>query len=395
MEEEETFSCPDCGGPLTPDGKSPTITCPFCGASVIVPESLRPKPAPATIHPAAASRPAPASQNAVRKTSRTRRIMLYTPWAIVVLVSIGLMMLSNNLSAGGQSELAQVSGPVATATIPAFQRPLNALLPRQVTYAGMVFSLTQGEIDNQDLSSAPAVNLKDQAFARLTFKLSNTTQQDFYLSPDLFRLQLSDGNDYTVDPGIVLNNDFRAPAPRSSSTIHIVFPVPYAADWDGAILTIGDPGSEPATMPLSGEMPAAAFPAQLQLPEDPQASAQGLDYQVQSATLDLDSGTNRADQGKRFLKLEMKIGDSGQQYGANISQDNFRLIVDGAPIGPQDAPIEVIDYKTTLTGEVVFLVPADTSSVSLQVGDVTSDQNEFGQIPLDLTKTVLPSSPTP
>jgi hypothetical protein len=398
MTDEAAFSCPECGGPLTPDGKSLTVVCPFCGASVIVPESLRPKPAPSTndalkemAASATGSRPAPASPNTAPKASGVRRILLYIPLAVVLLVSVGLVVFSDFLSGKGQSALSQVSGPVDAPTPPAFQRPLTAALPRQVSYAGLVFSLTQGEIDNQDLSSDPPVNRKDQAFARLSFKLSNTSQQDIYLSPDLFKLHLSDGNDYTLEPGIVLDNDFRAPPPRSTSTTMLIFLVPSAADWNGAILTIGDPTSEPATLPLSGEMPAPAFPAQLSLPASPQASAQGLDYQVQSATLDLDDGATRADQGKHFLKLEMKITDSGQQYGANVSQDNFRLIVDGAASAPQDAPIEVVDYKTSLAGEVVFLVPAGAKSVTLQVGDVTSAQNQFGQIQLDLTKTTPPS----
>jgi uncharacterized Zn finger protein (UPF0148 family) len=402
MTDGEAFSCPECGGPLTPDGKSLTIVCPFCGASVIVPESLRPKPAPATTDAlkemaasATGSKPAPASPNPARKTSRIRRIFFYIPLAVVVLVSLGLIVFSNYLSGNGQSALSQVSGPVDTPTPPAFRRSLNASLPRQVTYAGLIFTLTQGEIDNQDLSSEPPVNLKDQAFARLSFKLSNTSQQDIYLSPDLFKLRMSDGNDYTLEPGIVLDNDFRAPPPRSTSTTKLIFPVPSAADWNGAILTIGDPTSEPATLPLSGEIPTPAYPAQLRLPENPQASAQGLDYLIQSATLDLDSDATRADLGKRFLKLEMKITDSGLQYGANVSQDNFRLIVDGEASGPQDAPIEVIDYKTSLTGEVVFPVPVGANRVILQVGDVTSDQNQFGQIQLDLTKTTPPPPPSP
>jgi uncharacterized Zn finger protein (UPF0148 family) len=49
MTAGETFSCPECGGPLKADGKSLTVVCPFCGASVIVPESLRPKPAPSAV----------------------------------------------------------------------------------------------------------------------------------------------------------------------------------------------------------------------------------------------------------------------------------------------------------------------------------------------------------
>jgi len=385
MTAGDTFSCPDCGAPLTTDGKSTTITCPFCGASVIVPDSLRPKPAPFT-HASAASAP-------VRQRSLAARILAYWPVVIILIVLFGLGALFNSGSGSDQGALSQISEPQATPTVAAFQHPLSAALPRQVSYAGIVYTLTKGEIDNQDMSYDPPVNLKDKAFLRLYFKLQNTSSESIYLDPSLFKLHLADGNDYALDPGIVLDSDFNAPPPQAASNTSLVFPVPGDADWTGAILTISAPGSEPAQLPLSNEMPAPAFPAQLQFSSSLKASAQGLDYQVQSATLDLDYDTQRVDQGKRFLKLEMQVTDSGSKYGANLSQDNFRLNVGGVTSAPLDAPIEVIDYQTSLKGEVVFEIPAEATSATLQVGDVTSDQPEFGHIQLDLSQSTPVSNP--
>ena len=38
----QTFNCPQCGGPLNfKGGSDPTITCPYCHNSVIVPTELR------------------------------------------------------------------------------------------------------------------------------------------------------------------------------------------------------------------------------------------------------------------------------------------------------------------------------------------------------------------
>lgn len=39
--------CPSCGGPIDPPGGESTARCPYCGSSVIIPESLR-KPAPSS-----------------------------------------------------------------------------------------------------------------------------------------------------------------------------------------------------------------------------------------------------------------------------------------------------------------------------------------------------------
>lgn len=41
----ESFNCPNCGAPLDYDGSgAPTIRCPYCQTSVVVPETLRPEP---------------------------------------------------------------------------------------------------------------------------------------------------------------------------------------------------------------------------------------------------------------------------------------------------------------------------------------------------------------
>ncbi|MBN1137922.1 MAG: hypothetical protein JXM73_15135 [Anaerolineae bacterium] len=43
----QSFDCPNCGAPLdAQDIKTPTIRCPFCNTSVIVPDELRPEPEP-------------------------------------------------------------------------------------------------------------------------------------------------------------------------------------------------------------------------------------------------------------------------------------------------------------------------------------------------------------
>lgn len=38
------IKCPSCGGPIDPPGGESAVRCPYCGSSVIIPESLR-KPA--------------------------------------------------------------------------------------------------------------------------------------------------------------------------------------------------------------------------------------------------------------------------------------------------------------------------------------------------------------
>ena len=42
----ETFDCPNCGAPLDNPGGDSMVRCPYCNTSVVVPKSLRAKPAP-------------------------------------------------------------------------------------------------------------------------------------------------------------------------------------------------------------------------------------------------------------------------------------------------------------------------------------------------------------
>lgn len=141
------------------------------------------------------------------------------------------------------------------------------------------------------------VNLKDGAFARLHFYLHNTTRENLHLDPAsaLFRLRLADGKDYVLDHQTILSEDFLAPGPQAAGVTTLIFPVPAGAAWAGSILTISEPGGEPAMLPLSGDMPAAAYPLRLGLPANPQAAAQGLDYQLLSASLDLDWSSRRSE----------------------------------------------------------------------------------------------------
>src|SRR5690349_8398586 len=43
MSAGNLFSCPSCGAPLAAPGDNTEVRCSYCGATVIVPDALRPK----------------------------------------------------------------------------------------------------------------------------------------------------------------------------------------------------------------------------------------------------------------------------------------------------------------------------------------------------------------
>ena len=93
----KTFKCPSCGGPIDyAGGDAPTVRCPFCSNSVIVPPELRfgqaagaasaPPPAVAPVAPTAPGAPATPEElraklkearHAAREQRRTLRHQLH------------------------------------------------------------------------------------------------------------------------------------------------------------------------------------------------------------------------------------------------------------------------------------------------------------------------------
>ena len=82
----KTFKCPSCGGPIDyAGGDAPTVRCPFCSNSVIVPPELRsgqavaagaaaaPPPAAPAVAPADTSTAAPANPEEIRAKLKEAR----------------------------------------------------------------------------------------------------------------------------------------------------------------------------------------------------------------------------------------------------------------------------------------------------------------------------------
>jgi hypothetical protein len=242
-------------------------------------------------------------------------------------------------------------------------------------------------IDNQSEQNNRVTYLAGQAFARLKVDMQNTTQEDLFLDAQLFKLKLADGNAYPMDTDIVLNSNFIAPQPGASSSTQFVFDVPASAEWDGATLIVGGKDSEPAEMPLTGAIPNDPYPMQIALPQETKTASQEFTYEILSEVFDVNSGSKPAAKGTHFLLLNLRMTNTDGKYGANLSSDNYRLTVDGITLAPTNAPIEVVDYQSSMDRQVVFMIPVTASQATLQVGNVRADPKALGSLQLDLTKT--------
>jgi DNA-directed RNA polymerase subunit RPC12/RpoP len=90
MNETKAFVCPTCGAPLDyRDIQEPTIRCPYCDTSVIVPEDLRvKKPQESTPTVSAVSRTLPAPMVVVDQTSRR------SVTAVFLAATVGLVLIT-------------------------------------------------------------------------------------------------------------------------------------------------------------------------------------------------------------------------------------------------------------------------------------------------------------
>jgi hypothetical protein len=260
-----------------------------------------------------------------------------------------------------------------------FMLPLDAELPRGVTYASMDWAVTQAMIDNTVISLFKSDKRTDKyRAARITLQMKNPLSRYASVDSNVVRLRLADGKLYKPDESRPLD----LPEGNAETESQLVFRVPVDATWQGAALVISEANKEPAELPLEGPAPKPMFP--MALPGSGSASAQKADYSIVKAALDLDYRGKRIVEGKRYLAMTMRVTYKGTANMA-VSKDNFRLLIDDAPMAPIDSMMEVVAPNSSQEGMVVFEIPASATSAMLQVGE--AGQGETAKMPLDLAAT--------
>jgi hypothetical protein len=133
------------------------------------------------------------------------------------------------------------------------------------------------------------------------------------------------------------------------------------------------PGApEPSATPKGGTYP-------IQLAAGGSAKAAHARYMIRSAELDQHSTA------EMVLKLEIRFTNDGDAFvDRTVSDDNFRLLIDGAAFAPSESLNETVATGSTKDGTVEFLVPVGTASAILRVGRPGYGTSE---IPIDLRTT--------
>jgi len=86
-------------------------------------------------------------------------------------------------------------------------------------------------------------------------------------------------------------------------------------------------------------------------------------YKIMSAVLD------HFAPGKMSLVYDIALTNN-QETQMNFWQYEFRLVVDGAPIAPFEAPNVTVSYQKTAQGKIVFVIPEYIRQVDFKIGKV-------------------------
>jgi hypothetical protein len=146
----QTFTCPACGAPQDPPiqpGQT-SVTCPYCGHTVIVPTELRiplpPPPEPKADVPVEAivsvATAIPAAASSLNKTFRTALSCVVISAILLAIATIALVPLVSQFGTKTESETI-VTVPPLTITLPAF--PTRQVEPTQAGLATLGLAIGQ------------------------------------------------------------------------------------------------------------------------------------------------------------------------------------------------------------------------------------------------------------
>ncbi len=259
-------------------------------------------------------------------------------------------------------------------------RTLSTNPPVTFRYASIDFTIKKALITNE-LPHFQGHYSDTDATIYLTLSATNDNVYDTRISSGLLDLKLG-SVDYKkpVDTGV-----------QSRDTQSIDFEwdnVPLTTTWESAQLNINQEGKEPVTVSLDKPQPAQ-YPITLTPGADVSAGSPPITYSVTLAQIGLDgvdsSQLQQADQGSRFVTIKFSTTNQSSTGNAYMASDYVTLRADGKPVKPNylDPAAEAIQPLKTTKFTAWFVIPADTKSLVLEVGN--GDQT--AQIPLAMPLT--------
>ena len=299
------------------------------------------------------------------------------------------------------SPAGSVAGATATPTATPSDEPVASvvtipagILPRPLAYGIVQWTVTDAVITNQDPKRyAPGVAAPPAAKTWLIVDLDerNDNVVVHVVADNVrFLLTLPDGS---VVTGVNIARE--SVPPVSSAEGRYAFEVPAGTGFDGLVLSMADPGREPSLeLALSGpvqplqENKTVALNKTLKMPIPNVAmnwtivdQITGLDWPL---ALGFKGGTlppaTRAEEGHRWLGIvaRVQVGECGCKGGIRDQANNVRLFVDDLPISATAnlSSSAIMNAETVSDVLLVFSVPADAPTATLQVGELDKPEQQ-------------------
>jgi hypothetical protein len=178
--------------------------------------------------------------------------------------------------------------------------------------------------------------------------------------PTFTRVPASNPTNTTVPPVVDIATSTTAPTVAA-----VAAPQPTATTANAA--PPGEPPQYPVTLAAGGE-----------------ATAGESVYRIMAARIE------RQNDEELVLNITLRVINNGP------STDNFwdrsvRLLIDGVPLAPFEAPNEIVDAHASRQAPFLFEIPDNVPAAILQVGQVGQ---ETAKIPIDLTAAQPAPTPT-
>lgn len=292
--------------------------------------------------------------------------------------------------------------PSPSATLELTSTEVALDLPRTVVLGGLATTVRGVTVGNATPGTAldPEPEPGEQSWAYLD---TVAAWEDGYpggstqVQVEWYALVLADGT--VVAPERV---DFAGAHPlREGQPVEVVraFAVDGPDDLVGASLQVAPTGLVPAAVPLDGPVTDEPWPVALDVGGEVEATIEGGCEDGRATTTlvageaDLDGGTDhtddrvvlnglaRATTDHVFVRLTLQtVALSGSCGGAIVTDDQYRLVVDGLPTAPLNAHVEKLDPGTGTELTFGWLVPVD-AELELLVGTPDGEPASFA-VPL-------------
>lgn len=251
--------------------------------------------------------------------------------------------------------------------------PVAVAVPRSVAYAGTEWTIDGAAWAPGDDVVAPSI--------RLGFRVVNRLEQYGLTVPvELLAIETPDGglvrgtrlegtpSEYRVELG--------SGTTAAGTAVFELAPGTGVIDVARVSFVIDEAGRTPAVLPLAGPVPPDPYPLSVAVtgtsgPILGSCSDGTVEIIPTGAVVDLDLGPQRADEGRRFLTVDLRLVAVAGGLGiACVGGPFFRLVAGDETLQPVDGTSvsETLDVGATFDTSVTFSIPSDVATVALGIG---------------------------